>query len=168
MYVANRNIEDLEENFKKKLINFLVEMRNLGEEMKPHETLRSAERQAYLVSTGKSKVYRSNHQDGVAADLHFIKTPNFPPSGSQRWKTAATIAKKHGIDCGGILWNGWDWNHFQDDGSTTQDLVKNWMEEAQAWAMKNKISNGERPQDDITRVEVWETLRKFSKNYLKR
>lgn len=38
-----------------------------------------------------------------------------------------------------------------------------WKAEAQAWAMANKISNGERPEEVATRVEVWQMLKNFSK-----
>lgn len=161
IFTAQRDIELLKEPFKQKLKNFLIEMKQLGDEMKPHETLRTAERQAYLLNTGKSKVKRSNHQDGIAADLHFVKAPNFPNGGDTRWLLAAKIAKKHGIDCGGILWN-WDWNHFQDDGSPIRQALGDWKDAAREFAMSNGISNGERPLDELTRVELWETLRKYT------
>jgi len=117
---ANRSIIDLNSMFQFKLKEFLHEMENI-DPMSAHETLRSDERQVYLIKSGKSKVKRSNHQDGNAADLHFIIPPYFPKN-IERWEQAARIAKKHGIDCGGVLW-GWDWNHFQDDGSKKQILI---------------------------------------------
>lgn len=116
-----KDIEKLNPNFRKKAKAFLKEMESI-DPMKAHETLRTAERQKYLLSTGASRVKRSNHQDGNAMDIHFVNAPHFPPAGHKRWRKAAEIAKKHGIDCGGIIWN-WDWNHFQDDGSPAQEIV---------------------------------------------
>lgn len=36
-----------------------------------------------------------------------------------------------------------------------------WKQIAQTWIIQNGVSNGERPNDPITRVELWETLRKY-------
>lgn len=157
-----RDINKLEPTFRKKLEKFLDHMESIGKPMAAHETLRTAERQEYLIATGKSKVARSNHQDGVAADLHFVNAPHFPTD-AESWRFAANEAKKFGIDNGGILWNGWDWNHFQDDGSIDQPkAVPTWQENAITWATENGVSNGERPNDPITRVETMEMFRKFA------
>ncbi len=131
-----RDIEKLSPLFRKKVKAFLREMKKI-DPMAPHETLRTAERQLYLYRTGKSKVKHSNHQDGVAVDLHFTTGEAFPRAGSSRWKTSAKIAKKYGIDCGGILWD-WDWNHFQDDGSKEQLIIKGVPEWGQVFAQKMK------------------------------
>ena len=119
---AERDLELLQPGTYAKFKDFLAEMEELGDPMRAHETLRTEERQAYLYGTNKSKVTHSNHQDGVAADLHFVNAPNFPNT-PERWQKAAEIAEKHGLECGGILWNGWDWNHFQDNGAPTFPLA---------------------------------------------
>lgn len=36
-----------------------------------------------------------------------------------------------------------------------------WESAAQKWAIDNGVSNGERPLDQLMRVELWETLRKY-------
>jgi len=118
---AIRDLGKLQPSVEKKFRAFLSEMEDI-DPMRAHETLRTAERQAYLRSIGASRVKVSNHQTGEAADLHFVNYPHFPPAGDERWKRSARIAKKHGIDCGGVLWD-WDWNHFQCDGSKPQEVV---------------------------------------------
>lgn len=40
--------------------------------------------------------------------------------------------------------------------------LSDWEKDAREWAIKNGVSNGERPLDPLTRVELWETLRKAS------
>ena len=157
-----RDLDQLNPEFRRKLELFLKAMKSVSP-MAPHETFRTEERQAMLVQTGASKIYHSNHQDGVAADLHFTTGDPFP-SGSEKWKEVAEIAKDFGIDCGGLLWNGWDWNHFQDSGLPDQALkgLAEWQIEARQWAMINNVSNGERPLENITRVEVMEMFRKFA------
>ena len=132
--------------------------------MAAHETFRTEARQKELIEDGSSMVVHSNHQDGIAADLHFTNGVAFPPAGDDRWIRAAEVAKKHGIDCGGILW-AWDWNHFQLEEQ--QSTLDEWQENALEWAVSNGVSNGERPLENITRVEVMEMFRKFSLNMLK-
>jgi len=148
-----RSLEALNSAFRSRLEGFLDEMKGI-DPMEAHETLRTQERQNFLQKDGASKIKRSRHQDGEAADLHFTTGVAFPPGGDKRWIKAAEIAKKHGIDCGGVLWN-WDWNHFEYH-------LDEWQKNAINWATKKGVSNGERPLSSITRVEVMEMLRKFS------
>jgi len=49
------------------------------------------------------------------------------------------------------------WKHLLDKFEENND----WKKEAQSWAVKKKVSNGERPNDPVTRVEVWQMLRNF-------
>lgn len=167
--IRNLNHPNMNKVFVAKVKDFLKHMEALGKPMAAHETFRTQERQEYLLGTGKSKVRRSNHQDGLACDLHFVNAPHFPTD-AEPWRFAAVEAKKFGIDCGGLLWNGWDWNHFQDDGSPHRELtvLPEWQQRAVDWAKSNKVSNGERPNDPITRVEVMEMLRKFALNFAPR
>ncbi len=166
----NRDLRDLKVVFRTKLEPFFEEMEALGHPMAMHEGFRSQQLQNHYIKIGKSRVARSNHQDGLAADLHFtshediLKWNGFPPPGHELWYMAARVAKKYGIDNGGIIWK-WDWNHFQDESATNQTLVTplDWKDVALKYAVDNRISNGERPLDDITRVENMEMLRKYEK-----
>lgn len=109
--IANRDITTLEPGFLSKVIPWLKECPQIN----VHEALRSDERQEYLISTGASQVARSNHQDGLAVDVHFREAPHFPDGADARWETVRETARKHGIISGWDLWK-WDANHFQDDG----------------------------------------------------
>ena len=42
---------------------------------------------------------------------------------------------------------------------------KPWYFDAQNWAVEQKISDGERPEDPATRAEVWEMLKRYSSKY---
>ena len=164
--IRDLNHKGMNKSFVAKVNAFLAHMKKIGKPMAPHETWRSQERQDYLVGTGKSKIKRSNHQDGLAVDLHFVDAPHFP-SDAESWRFAGIEAKKFGIDNGGLLWDGWDWNHFQDDGSPFRELIvlPQWQQRAVDWAILNQVSNGERPNDAITRVETMEMLRKFEQRF---
>lgn len=107
----NRDIEALSEPFRTRLKAFLSAMKQ-NDPMWIYDGLRSQLLQEYYVNIGASKTLRSNHLTGNAADLYFAKPPHFPPSGDIRWRKAAEMAKKFGINNGGIMWN-WDWNHFE-------------------------------------------------------
>ena len=137
-----RDIEKLKEPFKTKIKAFLVEMKTLGDEMAVHETFRTKERQEWLRKNGKSWVKVSNHQLGLAADVHFKKYPHFPKSSDPRWQTAWKVAKKLGIDNGQSLW-GTDGNHLQDDGSPynkKNNTEENQMKEnSEIWHLASEI-----------------------------
>ena len=45
--------------------------------------------------------------------------------------------------------------------SNPTPMPDDWKTEARDWAMQNGVSNGERPDDPITRVEVWKTLQNY-------
>jgi len=42
----------------------------------------------------------------------------------------------------------------------TMRALADWEENARKWAIDNGVSTGERPLEQVTRVELWETLRK--------
>lgn len=117
---AERNLSLLSPDAEKAFRAFLIEMSSI-DPMTAHETIRSQERQDYLFGASRTKVKYSNHQDGVAADLHFDRAPNFPTD-VIRWERAAKVAEKHGLDCGGVLWDGWDWNHFQLKEAVNEEI----------------------------------------------
>lgn len=108
-----RDIEMLKEPFKGKLKKFLAYMEKV-DPMKPHETLRTAKRQAWLVKNNKSWVAVSEHQLGNAADIHFVNPPHFPAPSNYRWRRAWEAAKKFGIQNGQDAWRT-DGNHFYCD-----------------------------------------------------
>lgn len=72
------------------------------------------------------------------------------------------------------IWNkyGLTMNQFRKDvkakmsDSVSQDNTKVWYADDQKWAMDNKISDGSRPADPVTRAEVWAMLHRLAK-YLK-
>lgn len=45
------------------------------------------------------------------------------------------------------------------------DQPKDWRDRARREAMDDGYTNGERPNDQLTRVELWETLRKFKERF---
>lgn len=114
-HTAIRDIDLLTEPFKSKVKDWLAACPQIA----VHETLRTQARQDYLRSIGRSWVQRSNHQDGIAVDVHFKAEPHFPPSGDAKWTEIITKAKTYGIDSGYTLW-GTDTVHFQDDGTPYQ------------------------------------------------
>ena len=50
------------------------------------------------------------------------------------------------------------WDYFQN----LAGFEEKWETKAKNWATKHGVSNGERPLDLCTRVEVWEMIRKFN------
>ncbi|MGI5891979.1 MAG: M23 family metallopeptidase [Bacillota bacterium] len=45
-----------------------------------------------------------------------------------------------------------------DDAAADQQSVSSWAQKAQAWAKEKGISDGLRPQDNVTREEIWSML----------
>jgi hypothetical protein len=99
--------------------------RERGIEIQVSETLRDKDRQADLVSQGKSQTMNSRHLTGNAADI-FIQNPD----GSANWdfeayRPVAEIAKEVAAEKGydDLVWGG-DWKtlkdgvHFQMGGAT--------------------------------------------------
>jgi len=50
------------------------------------------------------------------------------------------------------------------NNTNSEENLTEWQITARNWAIRNKVSNGERPLDNITRVELWETIRKYHKS----
>jgi len=55
------------------------------------------------------------------------------------------------------------WEYLQEEYDKMD--TEKWKKEAQKWAMDNGISNGERPDDYMTRVELWQTLKNFNETF---
>ena len=127
--MSNR-IEDLDPEFREKLILFLAKMGEEGIRTVVISTLRTTEEQQAAFKDGKSKCdgvkKRSKHQDGLAADVTFAYAngkPYWPDpntvDGSTRWLAWAMIVESCGLVSGvrftplnqyGV---GWDPNHVE-------------------------------------------------------
>ena len=92
------------------------------------------------------------------------------------------LRKEHGIGLGNVVqhfhWNGKDcpytirhtaggWERFLSlvEKSTKEDkpVENKWYTDAQQWAVEKGISDGTRPEDTITRAEVWSMLMRLTK-----
>jgi len=105
----------LEDEFRKKVSLFLGELLEHRIYVIIIETLRTEDRQRFLLETGKSQTLKSKHLDGKAIDIVPIIEYNYPRVKSVGWDTThpvwqeiAKIAKSHGLKWGG------DWRSFKD------------------------------------------------------
>lgn len=92
---------------------FFAECKRQGLNIDVTETWRSAERQKELRATGRSKIARSLHQDGLAFDIHNDGKEGLYNDAVMR--KCAVIAKKIGLSWGGDFNNFYDACHFQND-----------------------------------------------------
>lgn len=143
---ANRDINSLDKDFKKKVELFLGD---LEWKIFITEAHRTQERQDYLYSLGRTvpgKVVtwtrNSNHKTGKAIDIAFIGVELYPAD-IYKWREVADIAEKYGIDWGFDLW-GNDKPHFQD----------NWVPLDESW--EYRILVGESVFSDTEKA--WKTL----------
>lgn len=128
-----RNVEQLKEPFRSAVKAWLAE----NPEIFAVETLRTAERQRYLVKKGMSWVSHSNHQDGVAIDIGF-RGAELYPADMAKWRKVADSAKRHGIDWGFDLWQT-DKPHWQISGSLTSPKLPP-MTDAQTKLLQSILS----------------------------
>lgn len=86
------------------------------------------------------------------------------------------LMKEHGIGLGNVVqhhhWNGKDcphtirhtaggWDAFLrlvEKSTGEEKPVEKWYEKARKWAMDKGITDGTRPEDNVTRAEVWSML----------
>ena len=47
-------------------------------------------------------------------------------------------------------------------------LEEPWKKQARDWAMSRGVSNGDRPDDPVTRVELWQTIKNYHEKLLKK
>lgn len=120
IFTADRNLDRLDDNFRKKVDAFLERVTPMG--VFVTEAYRGSARQAWLRSIGRSQVKVSNHQRGLAIDIAFkddLRTVQIErelyPKDVKRWREVADIAFQCGINWGYDLWQ-WDKAHFQDNG----------------------------------------------------
>lgn len=173
-----RGLDKLTPEFRKQVENWFKEKvtikgvtKKVSDLVFVTETWRSAERQMQLfkqvprASWLDGVTQRSLHQDGLAVDIAFTGNELYPKD-QEYWRAVADAAKKHGIEWGFDLWK-WDKPHFQDAKAPyiapdEEYALVQWQIEARNFAMKANITNGERPLDPMTRVEMWETSRKLA------
>lgn len=55
--------------------------------------------------------------------------------------------------------------YLRDNFPYSQDDASEFAKEAQAWAMKNGISNGQNPKGNLTREEAWVSLLAYHKKF---
>lgn len=86
------------------------------------------------------------------------------------------LRKEHGIGLGNVVqhnhWNGKDCPHtirhtaggwadflrLVEKSTGEEKPVEKWYETARKWAMEKGITDGTRPEDNVTRAEVWSML----------
>lgn len=91
------------------------------------------------------------------------------------------LMKEHGIGIGNVVqhnhWNGKDcphtirhtaggWDAFLrlvKKSTGEEKPVEKWYEKARKWAMDKGITDGTRPEDKVTRAEVWSMLMRLTK-----
>lgn len=110
---ADRDINKLNPEFKKKVILFLNEVNKYNKVIFISEWFRTKERQMELFRMWYSQVLHSNHQDWLAIDIWFYWDELYPKD-YNRWRVVADIAKKYNIEWWFDLWD-WDKPHFQDN-----------------------------------------------------
>ena len=167
---SNRDLNSLQPHVAiraKKLIDYISEN---FEPIAVHETHRTAEYQKYLYGQGRTRDLdkpvitwvdgfrkKSNHQSGIAFDIHFKNNPNFPSGKDKRWIPVRDYAKKLGLISGFDLWDGVDANHFQ----CSYNLSK-WEEEFLNWGVENGYTNAEDAMSSINLPRMMGILKKFS------
>lgn len=141
------------------------------------ETLRSIERQKELVSEGKSQTMQSNHLTGQAFDFFIQKYP-----GGQIYpEVLINLVGRIWEDMGGVWGGSWkgfiDADHCEFTGGDKMewerdvpsnvikldpnltlavqcDKPSDFAKESWEWAVKQGITDGSRPKDNITREQV--------------
>lgn len=123
---ANRDINELDPNFKEKVMKFLSHAHHAGYSIFITEGYRSQERQNELYAQGRTKpgnivtwTLNSVHTQRKAIDIAW-NHPELYPSDLDLWKEVGKIASVYGIDWGYDLW-GKDLPHFQDNGIPLDD-----------------------------------------------
>jgi hypothetical protein len=124
--------------------------------------------------------YQNNMNNGqaisIALDGHFDHEEPTDKQCKAIWELMNEKMEKHGIPEDNILNHReiapktcpgtmiWDnpYAYFKDRVGAG-DKASEWALEAQDWVKEYGISDGKRPQDSISREEVWVMLKRFSK-----
>jgi murein DD-endopeptidase MepM/ murein hydrolase activator NlpD len=56
-------------------------------------------------------------------------------------------------------------NLTNDMPDPNEENLEPWQTEAKTWAIANEVSTGTRPNDPITRVELWKTLKNYHEKF---
>jgi hypothetical protein len=120
--VMQTSLESLDSDFKKKVEAVIAALKMQKDENgkakyrspKAIETRRNTVRQACLVSTCKSKTYKSRHLCGLAVDIiNNVKGFDWKKT-NPFWADLGAAAKKHGLEWGGDWKKGFeDMPHIQ-------------------------------------------------------
>lgn len=109
-----RNLDKLHPYVKQQALAVLATCEEEGLNVDIFETIRTEERQKWLVSNGKSKTMNSYHRLGMAVDFVFkTKSGNWTwRVAKEKWDRLAAIMEDHGFYS---LWKrkGWDGPHGQ-------------------------------------------------------
>lgn len=86
-----------------RILAVLEDCKKAGLQVKVFETLRTLERQKYLVENKHSWTLKSYHRLGLACDIVFLKNGQWSWRQEHDWDTLAYIAEKNGLT------SGWRW-----------------------------------------------------------
>lgn len=173
----DRDISKLDNEFKRKVVYFLSEVKPLG--VFVTEARRSNARQRYLRFKGLSRTITSYHQRGLAIDIGFKDDTRtlqvereLYPQDMKRWREVADIAKKYEIDWGYDLWN-WDKAHMQCSGKPyieeNKPKISEFAQKSVRWAIMNKIANGwSNPKAPVTKEEMAVMLKRTTEFIVKK
>lgn len=110
----DRSLESLAPAFRAKLEALLAALRQAGVPFKVDETMRSADRQAWLYASGRTRpgptltdkdghLAKSRHQGGCAADIYPLRPDGrvyIPPADHEVWHLMAATARGLGLRAG--------------------------------------------------------------------
>ena len=192
MHYSNRNageVEKLHPMVADLVEKVLIEAEQQGLDILITDSLRTNEEQTKLYNQGRTtagnivtnaKAGQSLHNYGLAIDIVPIINKKLAYGDYRTYEAFAAIAKKYGFVWGGD-WQGFkdtphfeytqghDWQYFYNGGTLKpmEPTLSEWQNLARNNAMNKLWTNGERPLDQMTRVEYWESQRKFEE-YLDR
>lgn len=193
MFYSKRNEEEiakLNPIVAKKLCEILIEAEKQGLDILITDSLRTFEEQTKLYNQGRTmkgkvvtnaKAGESLHNYGLAFDIVPVANKQLMYGDYDTYVKFANIAKAYGFEWGGD-WvkfkdtphfeytQGHDWQYFKKGGTLKEmeTTLEPWQDNARTIAIAKKWTNGERPLDQLTRVELWETLRKFELSLTKK
>ena len=188
-------IESLHPIVQKKANALMADLEKAKIEILITEGFRSLEKQSQYYAIGRTtklgspkvtsaKAGYSFHNYGLAFDFVPVKPDkSIDYKDKTTYKKVADLAKQYGFVWGGD-WKikdlphleytqGHDEEYFLHGGQLREEIeiqpmqiLNEWQLKAQKNAVAKGWTNGERPLEILTRVELWETLRKFEE-YLK-
>lgn len=182
-------LAQLEKNCAKRGVTFKIIGTVRDQEYQTYIYQQGRTRPGNIVTNAK---FTSFHRDdvGLAFDLCPWVNSKLDWNAQKEYSIIQEEARKLGFTCGAD-WKSFPENaHFQLDGGLTssqilagkrpswfvkpqlkketpmeqvKDQIPAWAKEAYDWIVKNKISDGTRPFDGATRLELWVMLFNFAK-----